>query len=294
MKVLITGANGFLGQYLCINLANKGFEVIGVSRGDCKIINIQTIKYQAVDVTKKEEIDRIIKDAKPDIIIHNAAMSKPDDCNNDKSECLLQNVEATRYLVEASERIGAYFIYVSTDFVFGENGPHDENALPSPLNFYGESKWMAEKIVATSGLQSAIMRPVFIYGEVKKGMRSNFLYWVKTSLENNKPIKVVTDQQRTPTFVNDISDGIIAMIEKRVTGVFHLAGKDIVSPYDMAITVAKVLGLNASLIEPVTSETFIEPVLRAKRSGLKIDKARAVLGYNPVSFEEGVRLSFGL
>ncbi len=294
MKVLITGTNGFLGQYLCINLANKGFEVIGVSRGDCKIINLQTIKYQAVDVTKKEEIDRIVKDAKPDIIIHNAAMSKPDDCNNDKSECLLQNVEATRYLVEAGERIGAYFIYVSTDFVFGENGPHNESALPSPLNFYGESKWMAEKIVAASGLQSAIMRPVFIYGEVKKGMRSNFLYWVKNNLENNTAIKVVTDQQRTPTFVNDICDGIITMIEKRVTGAFHLAGKDLVSPYDMAITVAKVLGLNASLIEPVTSETFIEPVIRAKRSGLKIDKARTVLGYNPVSFEEGVRLSFGL
>lgn len=294
MKVLVTGANGFLGQYLCKSLANKGFEVIGISRGDCKITDLQTIKYQSVDVTKKEEITRIINDIKPDIIIHNAAMSKPDACNNDKPECLLQNVEATKFLVGASEKIGSYFIYISTDFVFGENGPHDENALPAPLNFYGESKLMAEKIVVASRLKSAIMRPVFIYGEVKNGMRSNFLYWVKTNLENNTAIKVVTDQQRTPTFVNDICDGIIAMIENRVTGEFHLAGKDILSPYDMAVTVAKTLSLNASLIEPVTSETFIEPVLRAKHSGLKIDKAIAVLGYSPVSFEEGVRLSFGL
>ena len=107
-------------------------------------------------------------------------------------------------------------------------------------------------------------------------------------------IKVVTDQQRTPTFVNDICDGIFAIIDKKVVGIFHLAGKDIISPYAMAVTVAAVLGLDASLIEPVTSETFIEPVKRAKKSGLKIDKARKILGYNPVSFEEGVRLSFGV
>ena len=292
MKVLITGANGFLGQYLCIHLASKGFEVVATSRGTCKIIGFPSIKFQSVDVTKKNEVLSVLSMEKPDIIIHNAAMSKPDDCNNDSVACLLQNVEATEIIVEAAKKNNAYLIYVSTDFVFGDDGPHDEETVPAPLNFYGESKLMAEKIITKSGLVAAIVRPVFIYGEAKPGMRSTFLHWVKASLEAKKTIKIVADQQRTPTYVLDICDGIVAMIAKRVTGAFHLAGKDILSPYQMAVTVANMLGLDASLIVPVTSETFVEPVKRAKKSGLKIEKAIKELNYNPVSFEEGVRLSF--
>ncbi|MBC7749783.1 MAG: sugar nucleotide-binding protein, partial [Methylotenera sp.] len=187
-----------------------------------------------------------------------------------------------------------YFVYISTDFVFGENGPHDEATTPDPLNFYGESKLQAEHLVQLSGLPFAIVRPVFIYGQLFLGMKPTFIHWVQQNLQNGKPIKVVNDQQRTPTFVTDICDGISAIINQKVQGIFHLAGKDIISPYAMALTVARVLGLDSSLIEPVTSETFFEPVKRAKLSVLKIDKAREKLGYNPVSFEEGVKLSFSV
>ncbi len=294
MKILITGANGFLGQYLCTSLANKGFEVVATSRGDCRIANLSGIKYQSVDVTKKSAVIKILQDEQPDVVIHNAAMSKPDECQNNQSECLLQNVEATKFLVEGSQLLNTHFIYISTDFVFGENGPHDEAATPAPLNFYGDSKLQAEHLVQQSGLPFAIVRPVFIYGQLLPSTKPTFIHWVQQNLEKGKPIKVVNDQQRTPTFVADICDGIFAIINQKAQGIFHLAGKDIVSPYAMAVTVATVLGLDASLIEPVTSETFIEPVKRAKRSGLKIDKARQILGYNPVGFEEGVRLSFGV
>jgi dTDP-4-dehydrorhamnose reductase len=118
------------------------------------------------------------------------------------------------------------------------------------------------------------------------------LHWVKNSLVNQQPISVVNDQQRTPTYVNDICNGLIAMIETQAEGDFHLAGKNILTPYQMAVILANTLDLDAALITPVTSETFVEPVKRAKKSGLKIDKAISELNYQPVSFEEGVRLSF--
>lgn len=292
MKILVTGSNGFLGQHLCINLANKGFEVIATSRGSNKIGYIQNLQFQAVDVTKKNEIDDVIQQFKPDIIVHNAAMSKPDDCHNNHDSCILQNVTATEYLIESAKNMNCYFIYVSTDFVFGENGPHSEEAAKEPLNFYGKSKLMAEEIVINSGLKYAIMRPVFIYGKQLPNMKGTFLHWVKNSLSNGQKINVVNDQQRTPTYVNDICNGLITMIEKQVLGDFHLAGKDILTPYQMAVTLANTLQLDASLISPVTSKTFVEPVKRAKKSGLKIDKAIRELNYQPVSFEEGVRLSF--
>ncbi len=294
MKIMITGTNGFLGQHLTVFFAGKGFEVFAVSRGENRIYEKYKFEYLSVDLTNKAAVAHVLNHVKPDVVIHNAAMSKPDECHNNRENCLLQNVQVTQYLLDACKKLKPYFIYVSTDFVFGEDGPHSEKDATGPLNFYGESKLMAEKAVQQSGLPNAIMRPVFIYGEVWQDMRSNFLYWVKDSLQQNKPIKVVSDQQRTPTYVNDICNGLLAMINKKANGIFHLAGKDIVSPYDMAVTVAKVLNLDASLIEAVTSETFPEPVQRAKKSGLKIDKAIKELGYNPVNFEEGVRLSFGL
>ncbi|MFC4230911.1 SDR family oxidoreductase [Parasediminibacterium paludis] len=292
MKILITGSNGFLGQHLCLSLANKGFEVIATSRGICKIEPLGQIKYQAVDVTKKTEIENALAFYQPDVIIHNAAMSKPDDCLNNQDDCILQNVTATENLVEAAKSLNSYVIYVSTDFVFGDNGPHHETASKCPLNFYGKSKLMAEEIVRQSGLKSVIMRPVFIYGKQLPNMKGTFLHWVKNSLSNGQKIKVVNDQHRTPTYVNDICDGLIVMIEKQVIGDFHLAGIDLLTPYQMAIILANTLQLDASLITPVTSETFTEPVQRAKHGGLKIDKAIRELDYQPVSFEEGVRLSF--
>jgi dTDP-4-dehydrorhamnose reductase len=292
MKILITGSNGFLGQHLCITLANKGFEVIATSRGMCKITHLEHIQYQAVDVTKKKEIENALQFYQPDVIVHNAAMSKPDECEQNKAACILQNVTATEYLVDAAKQIGCYFIYVSTDFVFGDNGPHSEVARKEPLNFYGKSKLMAEEIVTNSGLKHAIIRPVFIYGKQLANMKGTFLHWVKNSLVNQQPISVVNDQQRTPTYVNDICNGLIAMIEMQAEGDFHLAGKNILTPYQMAVILANTLDLDATLITPVTSETFVEPVKRAKKSGLTINKAICELNYQPVSFEEGVRLSF--
>jgi len=228
----------------------------------------------------------------PSIIIHTAAMSKPDECNSNKDLCVLNNVTATEYLLNAARSFSPHFIYTSTDFIFGENGPHSEEEKPDPLNFYGESKLMAEDLVKKAGLVYSIVRPVFMYGRVWEGMRPSFLHWVKNNLEQHKPIKVVNDQLRTPTFVEDICKGIEAIILHTAEGDFHLAGKDFISPYQMAVMVAAVLKLDSSMIEMVSSDTFPEPVKRSKRSGLKIDKAIQVLGYAAVSFEEGIRLTF--
>ena len=294
MNTIVTGSNGYLGQFLCNFLTENGHCVSAISRGGNKNSLINSRNYFGVDLTIEKDIIGVVSSIKPDIIIHNAAMSKPDVCAANKEACLLQNVIATKYLLKAAAINNARLIYVSTDFIFGENGPHSEESTPDPLNFYGETKLMAEELVKNSGLPYAIMRPVFIYGPCYDGMRPTFLHWVKSSLEANKSIKVVDDQKRTPTYVIDICKGVNAMITKQVTGNFHLAGKDIISPYAMAVKVAKVLGLNASLIEPVNSDSFPEPVKRAKQSGLTSERAIAELGYHPIGFEEGIRLTFGL
>ena len=292
MNLIITGANGFLGQHLTAFFAGKGFTVMGVSRGQRRIPEKINIIYQESELTSVSNLRNLFENFQPAVIIHTAAMSKPDECDALKEQCLLNNVKATGHLVQLAKELQAHFIQISTDFIFGENGPHAEEAIPNPLNFYGQSKLMAEELVMDSGLPFTIIRPVFIYGKLWEGMRPSFLHWVKQNLEQGKKIKVVTDQVRTPTYVEDICRGIETVAQKKITGKYHLAGKDSLSPYQMALTVAEVLRLNQSLIEPVTADTFPETVIRAKKSGLLIHKAQKELGYEPVSFTEGVRLTF--
>ena len=289
---MVTGANGFLAQHLCLFLAAKGFDVLATSRGECRLPAGSGISYTSLELTAVSEVQHFIRVNEPDVVIHVAAMSKPDECDAKREECILHNVTTTRYLIEASKGQKVHFIYLSTDFIFGENGPHAEDDATGPLNFYGESKLLAEELVKKEAAFFTIVRPVFIYGAHWEGMRPSFIQWVQQSLLSGKKIKVVSDQLRTPTYAEDICAGIAQIIAAEKYGVYHLAGKDICSPYTMALTVARVLNLNESLIEEVNSNSFPEPVKRSKKSGLKIHKAMAELNYKPLSFEEGVRNSF--
>ncbi|TDH28521.1 SDR family oxidoreductase [Segetibacter sp. 3557_3] len=290
-RVLITGANGFLGQHLSVYLAKNGYDVVATGRGACRIPQQyhHGLLYADADLTSVASVKLLVDTFEPSVVVHAAAMSKPDVCNLNQEECLSINVGATSNLLAYSFN---HFVYVSTDFIFGENGPHGEDAQPEPLNIYGRSKLLAEQEVRKTSIPYTILRPVLMYGTVWEGMKPDFLYWVKQNLSEGKRIKVVSDQQRTPTYIGDICKGVDRIIQQKATGDFHLAGRDILSPYDMAIATAKALNLNETLIEQVTAETFTEPVKRAKRSGLKIDKARNLLNYEPVSFAEGLRLTF--
>lgn len=293
MKILVTGANGFLGQHLCLYLQRAGHAIVATGRGESRLPTAYTQTYTAADLTNAAAVQTLIQQAQPDVIIHSAAMSKPDECHVQREACLLHNVEVTRYLTDAANSTNKdiHFIYVSTDFVLGDNGPHDETVTPAPLNFYGESKLQSEQLVAAVMKHYAIMRPVFIYGAVWEGLRGGFVQWVKQSLEQGKPIKVVNDQQRTPTYVGDICQGLEAIARLKKPGIYHLSGKEVLTPYQMAITVAEELQLDSALITPVTADTFPEIVQRAKKAGLIIRKAEEELAFAPVGFAAGIKQS---
>ena len=293
MKVLVTGANGFTGQHLIKNLVNKEFEVVATSRNKSQLPSYSNLSYYNIELTDVRNVENLFDLTRPNAVIHSAAMSKPDECAANPDLCTANNITATQHLLDAATKVGTnHFVYLSTDFIFGEGGPHAEDDVPAPLNLYGASKLEAEALVNAASIKTTIVRPVFMYGPVWENLRPSFIQWVAGKLQNAEPIKVVTDQARTPTYIGDLCWGIRKIIKNQVPGTFHLAGKDIVSPYDMAVAVAKHLGLPVSLIEPVTASTFPEPVKRAGRSGLKIDKAVSALGYAPHSFAEALQKCF--
>ncbi len=295
MKILVTGANGLLGQYLIRDLAMAGYKVIAAGKGNSRLPDYAGINYTylPLDINDKETVHEIIEKVQPSVIIHAAAITQPDACELDKETCWNTNVRATAYITEAAEKVSGRLIYISTDFVFdGEDGPYKEEDKPHPVNYYGESKLAAEQIVQSSTAEWAIVRTVLVYGNILAGTRSNVVTWVKDNLESRKNIKVVNDQVRTPTYVEDLSKGIVLIVQKNAKGIYHISGKEVFTPYEMAVQVSDYFGLDKSLMEKVDAAVFTQPAKRPLKTGFIIDKAEKELGYMPVPFKEGIRKMF--
>jgi len=246
-KVLITGANGLLGQKLVEQLvASNSWEVIATGRGPCRLSGTG-YTYEMLDIENQQEVDDTLLLLRPEVIIHGAAMTHVDECEKHQEDCYRANVLATKYLVAAAEEIAAHFIFVSTDFIFsgldGKN-PYTEEAAPDPVNYYGQTKLDGEELLKRSRLKWAIARTVLVYGLANDLSRSNIILWVKASLEAGKQIQVVDDQVRTPTLAEDLAAGCILMAEQGATGVFNISGSELLTPYQMAMETADYFGLN--------------------------------------------------
>jgi len=291
MKILITGANGFLGHHLSVQLLANGHEVIATGKGECRLplTNDKEFQYLSMDFTDPFAVHDVFEKYKPAIVVHAGAMTKVDDCEKEQWQAYLTNVEGTVTMLMNAEEQKSFFIFVSTDFVFdGEKGLYKENDSRLPVNFYGKTKLEAEDTVMEYEYDWAIVRTSLVYGKPLAG-RSNILTVVKEKLEKGEQYSVVNDQVRTPTYIEDLASGIVSIIEKKATGIYHLSGEDVLTPYEMVSKVAAYLKLDSSLIKKVTAADFSQPAKRPKDTRFIIDKAKKELGYQPVSFNEGLR-----
>ena len=293
MKILVTGANGFLGYYLVKQLLQNDLEVIATGKGPCRLpFTHQNFTYVEMDFTDPFAVHDVFEKYKPGIIVHAGAMSKPDECELNQWQAYITNVEGTITLLNNAAGYKSFFVFISTDFVFdGVKGNYSETDIPNPVNFYGKTKLEAEEAIREYEFDWAIVRTVLVYGKPNAG-RGNILTTVKDKLENGEKYKVVDDQVRTPTYVEDLASGIVTIIEKKKRGIYHLSGIDVLTPYQMACMAADHLGLDKSLIQKVTANDFNQPAKRPPNTGFKIEKAKKELGFNSISFVEGMRKTF--
>ena len=292
MKILITGANGLLGQKIIYGYKNEsGVRLIATGRGPCRILDQEGFDYEEMDITDKKSVLEVVERIKPDVIINTAAMTDVDACETNHALCDKINVYAVATLSSICDKRCIHLIHVSTDFIFdGEDGPYDEEAQPNPLSYYGWSKVRSEDFVNTSPCMWTIIRTVLVIGITDNMSRSNIVLWAKGALEKGEVINVVNDQFRSPTLAEDLADGCMLAALQAATGVYNISGKDFMSVLELVQRVAKFYNLDESLIHPSTSDKLNQPAMRPPVTGFILDKAIKELGYNPHSFEEGLEI----
>ena len=294
MKILITGSNGLLGQKLVKQLLNKNISFLASSKGENRNPQCPNTHYVQMDITKPSQVSAIFQEYLPSAVIHTAAITNVDYCESNISECKEVNVAATNILFHAAQSINAQLIALSTDFVFdGVRGNYKETDAPNPLSVYAKSKLAAEQLLQVSNYKNwAIVRTIIVFGEGSNLSRSNIVLWAKEALSSGKELNIIDDQFRAPTWADDLAWACIRIAMMKKKGMFHISGPETFSIYDLVLRVAKSCGLETESLNKTTSESLNQAAKRPPKTGFDLTKARKEIGYNPMSFEESLKLLF--
>ncbi len=240
MKVLVTGYNGQLGFDVIRELNSRSVECRGVDRDD-------------FDITNRDETVGYICDYKPDTVVHCAAYTAVDRAEDDEENCRRVNVDGTKNIAIACEKIGAKMLYVSTDYVYGGAGdaPFEPSDMTDPKNVYGRTKLDGEKAVMKHLKKYFIVRTSWVFGI----NGSNF---VKTMLRlgsERDELNVVCDQVGSPTYTPDLARLICDLIATERYGIYHGTNENYCSWAEFASEIMKLGGKNTR-INPVRSEEY--------------------------------------
>jgi dTDP-4-dehydrorhamnose reductase len=290
MKILITGANGLLGQAVTNLLKREtDYEIINSSIEDQPYYDADN-KYYQLDITQRDDLKKFIHGIMPDAIINCAAYTDVDKCETERELCWKLNVDAVKNLIIASRISNAKVIHYSTDYIFdGKNGPYSEDATPNPVSFYGRSKLASENALLSSGIDFAILRTVVLFG-MGVNVKQNFAIWLFNKLKVGEPVNIVDDQISNNTMVDDLAYGTLKIIEKNSKGIYNIAGKDIISRIEFAMILCDVFKFDRNLVNRIKTKDLNQPASRPLKSGLITLKAEAELGFKPMSTFEAVSL----
>ncbi|MHA1143824.1 MAG: dTDP-4-dehydrorhamnose reductase [Candidatus Helarchaeota archaeon] len=280
-RILIIGANGLLGYNLYQKLKDK-FEIYTCSRTK----RVEMENFFLLDIIDSENVRKKVIEIDPDVIVLTAAMTRVDLCEKEKSKAWDVNVVGTQNVAEACRSINSKLIYISTDYVFdGTKGKYVENDTTNPISHYGLTKLEGEKRVGDLSI-NCIVRTSVIYGWNEVFQRQNFVTWMLNQLKSGKKSTIITKWYNTPTLVDNLSEGIIRIITKEKTGLFHIAGANCINRYEFALEIARTFEEDISLITPVDKLTLL--ARRPEKPCLDVSKASTELGLKLLTTQEGL------
>lgn len=284
MRILIIGASGLLGSYL-VKYGSDYYEIFGTYN----LHELKGEKFLKLDVTNRKETIELITKIKPDVVIDTHSITNVDYCELHPEEAWNINVNGTKNVVEACKILGCKLVFISTDYVFdGKKTIYTEKDKPHPINLYGRTKYICEKIIESFDIEHLIIRTSVLYGVGGSG-KEPFPIWVIKNLKEKKEIKVVIDQFNNPTYAGNLANIIYLLLRKKKKGLFHVVGKDNISRYEFAIKIAEIFNLDKNLIIPITSAQLPQAASRPKKLNLSINKLKRVLGIETMGVEEGLK-----
>ena len=236
MKILITGAAGLVGSHFAQRLA-RDHEVLALGHDD-------------LDITDREAVGRCVLDVRPSLLI-NGAVIQVDESERNPAKARAVNVKGPRALAEAADRVGAETIHFSTQYAFdGEpfgRAPYTIEDKPRPVNVYGKTKVESEKAVVEACARSYVIRTSWVYGSGK----NSFLCTVHSDLQAGKRVRAIVDIWSSTTYVEDLIDRILQILEARRYGVYHVVNEGVCSYYDFALEAGSLAGRSRDPLEPL-------------------------------------------
>lgn len=256
MKVLVTGVKGQLGFDVVNELIKRGHEAIGVD-------------IEEMDITDEESVNRVIKAAAPDAVIHCAAYTAVDAAEDNVDICRKVNATGTGYIAKVCKDLDIKMMYISTDYVFNGQGtrPWEPDDVREPLNIYGQTKYEGELLVEETLDKFFTVRIAWVFGVNGKNFIKTMLNLGKT----RDKLTVVADQIGSPTYTYDLARLLVDMIETDKYGRYHATNEGLCSWYDFACEIFKQAGMNVS-VEPVGSDQFPVKAKRPMNSRMNKDK----------------------
>lgn len=290
MKVLITGANGLLGQKIVDYCLVNNIDFVASSQGENRNSKVNSNQFYNLDIRNKTQIENIVKQERPTTIINTAAITNVDLCESEKTLCDEVNTEAVNHMLKISEDYGLHLIHLSTDFVFdGENGPYSEDDETNALSYYGKSKENSEVLLKNSNYKNwTIVRTIIVFGIGENMSRSNIVLWAKSALEKGEPLNIVNDQFRAPTDADDLAWACMKIAEKKSFGIFNISGPETFSIMELVKRVGAYFDLSTKTLSPISSESLNQAAKRPPKTGFDISKAQIKLNYSPLKFEESL------
>lgn len=276
MRIAITGASGLLGRALIECIDPKHEIVAGIHTHELPA-NSGIVSCR-LDLTDADSIRRFVDQCQADVIIHAAAVTDVDLCEQEPGTAQIINAEATELLADVVRSASMRLVYISTDYVFdGLAGPYSESDVTNPINAYGRTKLEGELAVLTLKEHGAIIRSASFLGHGGPG-RSTFVEKMLESLRSSPPLRAPFDQVSNVTAVDLLAQGIMRIVESAVSGVWHIAHPQLISRYDLALLLAEYSGFDRSRVERVAYDSLGRPARRPLRGGLNSEKAIKALG----------------
>lgn len=272
MRILITGAQGQLGTELCHLLDEKNIEYVGTGSSD-------------LDITDKKVVADYFNEYKPELVYHCAAFTAVDAAEEEPGKTANQrvNVDGTKNIAEASEKIGATMVYISTDYVFdGKNEDmYTEDSIPNPQNEYGRAKLAGEKAVSEIMSKYYIIRTSWVFGKYGK----NFVYTMLRLAETHDHLTVVNDQMGRPTWTRTLAEFMNYAVENNIPyGLYQLSNEGLCTWYEFAKEILKDKNIK---IDPVTSDEYPQKAYRPKHSVMDLAKVENT-GFEVINWQKAL------